>query len=144
MKKIISFILVLFIICISAIPAFAATVKVSAPDTLLSEQESAVVPVSTSGNTGIMGFKMQAKFNPDILEVLSVSKGELTAKGSFNSKIDTNKGVVTIIWNHTAQIEGDGSLFVLAVRAKKNFKTQTIALSFPKQIHLMKALKMSL
>ena len=114
-------------------PAFAAGANVRAPESALSTEESALIEVSLSGNPGIMGFKIKAAYDTDKVELLSVSKGTLTAKGSFNTNINTNTGEVTVLWNHTGEVKGDGSLFILAAKAKKAFGSAKIRLSFSQE-----------
>lgn len=130
MKKILCSLLAFIITFAFFVPAFAAGVMVSAQQTALSTEQTSLIAVNISGNEGIMGFKIVVKYNIEKIDIVSVSKGTVTNKGSFISNFGTNDGEFNVVWNNTNEIKEDGSLFVIGVKAKQNFDSAKISLSF--------------
>ena len=130
MKKILCSLLTFIIVFAFFIPAFAAGVTVSAQETALSMEQTSLIAVNISGNVGIMGFKIIVKYNVEKVDIVSVSKGTVTNKGNFISNFGANDGEFNIVWNNTNEVKEDGSLFVIGVKAKQNFDSAKIALSF--------------
>lgn len=99
------------------ITAFAEnTASVYVDKVFLNYGEPVMIPVRIKDNSGIMGFKITVEYNPDELELITVSKGEITANGNFSTNVGVNKGVVDIVWNNTADIVGDGTLFIISAK----------------------------
>lgn len=112
--------------------AFAAdAVTVSADKLSLSQDEPTLIPIKIENNSGIMGFKMTVEYPADKLDIKSVSRGEVTAKGNFNSNLGINDGRFDVLWNNTEEIKTDGTLFLISAQAKTDIKKDTeIKLSF--------------
>lgn len=132
MKKIITILLSILLVLQCNIIAFAAdTVTVSADKVSLTQDEPTLIPIKIENNNGIMGFKMTVEYPADKLDVKSVSKGEITAKGNFNSNLGINDGRFDVLWNNVDEIKNDGILFVISAQAKTEIKKDTeIKLSF--------------
>lgn len=132
MKKIITIILAVFLILQCNIIAFATdAVTVSADKISLSQEEPTLIPIKIENNSGIMGFKMTVEYPADKLDIKSVSRGEVTAKGNFNSNLGINDGRFDVLWNNTEEIKTDGTLFLISAQAKTDIKKDTeIKLSF--------------
>ena len=130
MKKTISCFLACLLIIALALPAFAAGVTVSAQDAAISTEQTSLISVDISGNTGIMGFKIVVKYDVKKVDIVSVTKGDRASKGNFISNFGTNDGAFNVVWNNTSQIKEDGSLFVIGVKAKENFDASKIELSY--------------
>ncbi len=134
MKKIITIILTVFLILQCNIIAFAAdTVTVSADTISLSQDEPTLIPIKIENNSGIMGFKMTVEYPVDKLDIKSVSRGEITVKGNFNTNLGINDGKFDVLWNNVEEIKTDGTLFLISAQAKTEIKKDTeIKLSFSK------------
>lgn len=131
MKKILSFILALMLILPFCLTAFAADVTVSAEDVHLITEEATLIPVNLSGNSGIMGFRITVEYPVESVEIKSVSRGEITAKGNFNTNFGINDGKFDVLWNNTENITNDGSLFVISAQSKATITKDTeIKISF--------------
>lgn len=132
MKKFITIILSLLLIFQCNIVAFADdSVTVSADKISLSQEESILIPIKIKNNSGIMGFKMTVEYPVDKLDIKSVSRGEITAKGNFNTNLGINDGRFDVLWNNVEEIKTDGTLFLVSVQAKTEIKKDTeIKLSF--------------
>ena len=132
MKKIITIILAIFLILQCNIIAFAAdTVTVSADKNSLSQDEPTLIPIKIENNSGIMGFKITVEYPVDKLDIKSVSRGEITAKGNFNTNLGINDGKFDVLWNNVEEIKSDGTLFLISAQAKTEIKKDTeIKLSF--------------
>lgn len=132
MKKFITIILSLLLIFQCNIIAFAAdSVTVSADKISLSQEEITLIPIKIKNNIGIMGFKMTVEYPVDKLDIKSVSRGEITAKGNFNTNLGINDGRFDVLWNNIDEIKTDGTLFLISVQAKMEIKKDTeIKLSF--------------
>ncbi|MBQ3006736.1 MAG: leucine-rich repeat protein [Clostridia bacterium] len=84
------------------------------------------IPVYISGNTGIMGFGLNVSYDSEKITPLSVEKGNLLSSGMLDNNIGVNEGSYKIIWNHSADIDGDGLLLTLSFKAAKNLSVQSI------------------
>lgn len=131
MKKILSIILVLMIVLSFNITALAADVTVSAEDVHLTTEGATLIPINISGNSGIMGFRITVEYPVESVEIKSVSRGEITTKGNFNTNLGINDGKFDVLWNNTENITDDGSLFVFSAQAKTTITKDTeIKISF--------------
>lgn len=132
MKKIITTILSLLMIFQCSIVAFAAdSVTVFADKISLSQEKPTLIAIKIKNNSGIMGFKMTVEYPVDKLDIKSVSRGEITAKGNFNTNLGINDGRFDVLWNHVEEIKTDGTLFLISAQAKTSIKKNTeIKLSF--------------
>lgn len=132
MKKFISIILTILIMFQFNFVALAAnTATVSADKVSLSQEEPTLIPVKIKNNNGIMGFKITVEYPVDKLDIKSVSRGEITAKGNFNTNFGINDGKFDVLWNNTDDVSGDGTLFVLSAQAATEISKDTaIKLSF--------------
>lgn len=132
MKKFITIILSLLLIFQCNIIAFAEdSVTVSADKISLSQEEPALIPIKIQNNSGVMGFKMTVEYPVDKLDIKSVSRGEITAKGNFNTNFGINDGRFDVLWNNVDEIKTDGTLFLISAQAKTEIKKDTeIKLSF--------------
>lgn len=132
MKKIITIILALLLIFQCNIVALADnSVIVSADKISLSQDEPILIPIKIENNSGIMGFKMTVEYPVDRLDVKSVSRGEITTKGNFNTNLGINDGKFDVLWNNVEEIKNDGTLFLISAQAKAEIKKDTeIKLSF--------------
>lgn len=132
MKKIITIVLALLLMLQCNIIAFAGdSVTVSADKISLSQEEPVLIPIKIENNSGIMGFKMTVEYPVDKLDIKSVSRGEITAKGNFNTNLGINDGRFDVLWNSVDEIKTDGTLFLISAQAKTEIKKDTeIKLSF--------------
>lgn len=132
MKKFITIILSLLLIFQCNIVAFAAdSVTVLVDKINLSQKEVTLIPIIIKNNSGIMGFKMTVEYPVDKLDIKSVSRGEITAKGNFNINLGINDGKIDVLWNNVEEIKTDGTLFLISAQAKTEIKKDTeIKLSF--------------
>lgn len=132
MKKIITIILSLLLLLQCNITAFASNKAiVSADKVSLSQNEPILIPIKIENNSGIMGFKMTIEYPVDKLDIKSVSRGEITAKGNFNTNFGINDGRFDVLWNNVEEIKNDGTLFLISAQAKAEIKKDTeIKLSF--------------
>ncbi len=132
MKKFITIILSLLMIFQCNFVVFAADkVTVSADKISLSQDEPTFIPIKIENNSGIMGFKMTIEYPVDKLDIKSVSRSEITAKGNFNTNLGINDGKFDVLWNNVDEIKSDGTLFLISAQAKTEIKKDTeIKLSF--------------
>lgn len=74
------------------------------------------VPIYVENNNGIMGFKVNVRYDSSVLQNPSITRGDLTSAGMFNDSIggtyeQTNEFFV--LWSSDADVTGDGTLFVV-------------------------------
>ncbi len=81
--------------------------------------EPILIPVKIQNNGGIMGFKITVEYNSAELELLSVTKGEITTAGNFSTNLGKKDSAVDIVWNNTSEIKGDGTLFIISAKTKQ-------------------------
>lgn len=132
MKKIISVLLFAAIIFNFNIYYFAAEpVSVKADDVALLQNQERSIPVKIENNSGIMGFKITVEYPVDKIDVKSVSRGDITSKGNFNTNFGINDGKFDVLWNNVEEIKNDGTLFLIDVEpaSTSNFNSE-IKLSY--------------
>lgn len=97
----------------------ADTIKVSAVyDAIYKVNDNTyIVPLYIVDNPGIMGFRIDIGYDPDLLRIDTISKGKVTSDGNFNNNIATaeKSGNVSVWWNSTDNVVGDGSLMYITV-----------------------------
>lgn len=119
MKKLISIVIAILLVFQVNIIAFAAeTPTVSAEKVTLTENE-ALIPVEIKNNTGLMGYKITVKYDTTKVDICSIIKGDICAKGNFVTNFGTVEGAFDVLWNNTENVSKDGSLFVLSAKAKE-------------------------
>lgn len=57
----------------------------------------------------------------DKIFISSVTRGDVTKKGNFNTNFGINDGKFDVLWNNTEDVNSNGSLFVLNLKAKTKF-----------------------
>ncbi len=132
MKKFICTVLAFLMISQFAISAFAEeSVDVYSDKISLTTEEQTLVPIYIRNNPGIMGFKITVEYPIDKIDIKSVTRGEVTSRGNFNTNFGMTDGTFDIVWNNVSQIKTDGSLFILSAVANKEISKNTqINLSF--------------
>lgn len=89
------------------------------------------IPVKIWGNTGIMGFRVSVKYDPDVLSMTNVASDQLTSEGLFNNSLGQKKRSFDVLWSGSEPMHGDGVLFTLYAKAKDAFAgTTEIKLSY--------------
>lgn len=132
MKKIISVLLFTLLILNFNICSFAAEpVSVQADDVTLVQNQEISVPIKIENNSGIMGFKITVEYPVDKIDIKSVSRGDITSKGNFNTNFGINDGRFDVLWNNVEESGDNGSLFIITVEpaSTSNFNTE-IKLSY--------------
>lgn len=132
MKKIISVLLFTLLILNFNICSFAAEpVTVQANDVTLVQDQEISVPIKIENNNGIMGFKITAEYPVDKIDIKSVSRGDVTSKGNFNTNFGINDGRFDVLWNNVEEVQDDGNLFIITVEpaSTSNFNAE-IKLSY--------------
>ena len=118
MKKITMFFLTVIFMLNFSVCAFASDKAIVSADDVSISDGTALVPVSISENSGIMGFKISLKYPSDLIEIVSVTRGIVTSEGNFNTDIGMNSGYINILWNNTQDVIANGTLFTLAIKEK--------------------------
>ena len=132
MKRIVSVSLIFLMLLSLCVPAFAQEgYFVYVGKVFLQADEPMLIPVMLKDNAGIMGFRIRIEYSPDVIEVTSVTKGNLTSKGNFNTNAGVNEGSVDVLWNNTENVTQDGTLFTVSAKLKdKNAETAELNLSY--------------
>lgn len=134
MKSITRFLLLLcaatmFISCFTLTAVAKEAMVVSSTKIDASQKDEQTVTVSISGNDGIIGFKLHFEYNEKEVEIISATAGTITKKGSMMDNIGLNKGKFDVLWNHTSNVTGDGSIIILNVKCLTD-KGTTIKVSY--------------
>ena len=132
MKKVISVLLFTLLILYFNIYSFAAEpVTVQANDVTLVQDQEISVPIKIENNNGIMGFKITVEYPVDKIDIKSVSRGDITSKGNFNTNFGINDGRFDVLWNNVEEVQDDGTLFIITVEpaSTSNFNAE-IKLSY--------------
>ncbi len=118
MKKFLALIVTLLLIFQVNIIAFADTTPtVFADDVVLTENET-LIPIKIEGNSGLMGFKFNVKYDSTKVKIKSVTKGDFCSKGNFVTNFGTNDSTFDVVWNYTENITSDGTLFTLSAKSE--------------------------
>ena len=131
------FLFLILIICLLVIPLSYNCSAVESAS--IGGNESTVrvnvqtVPVFISHNPGIMGYKITVEY-PDGVNISSISRGTVCQKGNFNTTLENHlDNKISVVWNNTENITGDGSLFVLSLTAKKEAINKELKITYSKE-----------
>lgn len=115
-------------------PTYADTkTEVYGGDILENADGSYMTSVLIKNNKGIMGYKINLKYNEKELSVKTVTAGEPYRNGTFENNIGMKKGTCDVLWAGTKNIKKDGELFYLKFTKEKDFKKKAvIKLSYSK------------
>ncbi len=75
--------------------------------------EEISIPVTISGNAGIMGFMMSVTYDEEILTPTAVTIGELLSGNFDHNMAESEAGEYDILWSGTEDAIGDGVLYTL-------------------------------
>lgn len=76
-----------------------------------------IIPVYILNNPGIMGFRVDLSYDRDKIQIDAISRGKITEEGNFNSSnlSAVSDGYVSVYWNSTEDVAGDGTIIYLSV-----------------------------
>lgn len=98
--------------------ASAAQTQIYAEPITSRAQGDVLCPVRIRGNPGLMGFKLTFLYDSEVLNAVSVQKGEVTQNGILNDSIGVSSaGSFETIWSHSTNVTADGVLLTLVFRA---------------------------
>ncbi len=86
------------------------------------------IPVIIKNNIGISGFKFVIDYNPDEIEILSITPNTEILPERFSTNLGISDRVV-ITWYNTNDIYDNGTLFTLGVKFKDDFEGQLSSIS---------------
>ncbi len=115
LKKSCVFLFAALLTCALMAVAFAAdAAKVGAVRVETKPGQPIVIPVTISGNPGLMGFKLRFDYPAGVLKSPAAQRGAVTSAGMFNDSItgETN-GSFTVVWTNAQNVTADGPLCVL-------------------------------
>lgn len=121
--------LVLSFSLFSVVGSAANTATVSA-DSVSAGESNILVPINITSSTKIMGFKVSVTFDSQEVKVKGVSRGSVTAKGNFATSYGVFESKFDVVWNNTAEVDANGTLFVLTLDTTETVKDCEIKISF--------------
>lgn len=102
-------------------------VEVSADTITAKSGENIIIPVEIYGNSGIMGFKINVKYDASVLSSPLVHRGKITNQGLFNDSIGvSDEGSFDVLWSNTENFLGDGTLFLLSFKINETKADKTV------------------
>ena len=115
------------------LPVFAA--QVSARDMWVTPGKAVMLPVSVTGNEGLMGLRVTVNYDPAFLQRPTATAAGVTASGLFNDSISTSApGSFDVVWCADADVKENGELFVLGFTVSENAAGSTkITFEFSKE-----------
>lgn len=118
MKKTLSILIsVFFMLSVFTVNTFAESNATVFGETITAKKgEEQLVLIKIKNNPGIMGFKIRLAYLSDCVEVIDISRGDLTKAGNFNTNLGKKDGMVDVLWNDTKNATGDGVLFVVRLK----------------------------
>lgn len=136
LKKISSVLIAsLLIVCIP-LSAFALSAEIGGDKIFVKENSIFFVPVTLKNNPGIMGFKINVRYDPKLLSLPTITKGTLTSSGMINEGIGVGEeGSFDVVWSNTENVIGDGSLFTISFNCaeKVDAESTKITLTFSQE-----------
>lgn len=118
MRYLLGFIIGLFLCSCSVYAVDTYHVSTAASAIQMVEKNQYIVPIYIHNNQGLMGFRIDLNYNAQNIAIQSVTKGLVTAKGNFSSNValEQNNEVVSVLWNTTQNVTGNGSIMYLGVK----------------------------
>lgn len=102
-------------------------------DILENADNSYMTSVLIKNNTGLMGFKINLKYNEKEISIKTVTIGEDLNNGMFDNNIGLKKNTCDIIWTGTNNVNKNSALFYIKFTKEKDFqKKSTIKVSYSK------------
>ncbi len=92
---------------------YTKTAKVEMPRVSGIKDGYVEVPIKVIDNPGMMGAGFTFKYDPDIVDEVSVEAGEVFKDGYFNNNVDAETGDVRILWNDVDAVTATGTLFTV-------------------------------
>ena len=136
-KKICVFICSILLFISSGVGAFAASSPVVYGGEIKAGQDSELkIPVKIKGNPGIMGFRITAGFDKDLITVTNIGPGKLTNNGILSDSLQPGSGAdsVDVLWSGSESVTEDGTLFYIYIKTSKELRNDTeIKLSYAKE-----------
>ena len=137
-KRVVFICIAVVMMCSILIPniklSAASTTKVLAVEKYYEEigDNQLLIPVNISDNNGIMGFRLEFIYDREQLEIDSISKGNVTQSGAFDSVIEDSGdfGRGSIVWYHTENVQMDGTVCYLSITLKGNYSSRVIRLGY--------------
>lgn len=93
--------------------SLSANTKIYADDVSAKYGETVKMPVYISNNQGIMGMNIRFCFDPDVLKLIDVTKGNVLTSGTFDSGILTDENQIVISWYDSSDFIGNGEIAIL-------------------------------
>jgi len=103
----------IIIFSISALSSFAT--EVSLPEIVVQQGEELVVPVKIDHVKGLLAVSMEIEFDPEIISIKSVSKGELVKNFMLARNIST-PGKLSISMASAGGVSGEGVLVNIHIK----------------------------
>lgn len=118
MKKTLSILIsVFFVLSVFTVNAFAESNATVFGKTITAKKgEEQLVLIKIKNNPGVMGFKIRLAYLSDCIEMVDISRGDITKTGNFNTNLGKKDGMVDVLWNDTKNVTEDGVLFVVRLK----------------------------
>lgn len=115
----VAMVLCMLMMCSASFYATDSVSYILAEDVTVSQKDTTEIeiPVSVSENQGMMGFMLLLSYDSNILEPVSVSRGEALGAGFFNDSIGSSEdGLLKVMWTGSENSYSDGLLFTVKFR----------------------------
>ena len=126
MKKLLSFILSICLVCLLTVPAHAAgsiSIKMTASTKTLSRGDTVTVTVSVSGSAAVTQYGVQLKYDSSVFEVV---KGSHSVSGAQFAEFNASRGFAVLYGSPTTP-GGKVGTFTLKVKDSAPFGSYTIS-----------------
>ncbi len=115
--------------------AYSGAVIYTEPVSAL-QGDSLTIPVMLKNNSGIMGFRLTFSYNANVLEPVSVERGEKLSGGNLEDSIGvTDENSFDVVWNSTDDLTENGSLFLITFNVKSpvDFQNADINITYSQE-----------
>ena len=107
--------------------AISEIAEIYADDINASFNDEIAIPVYIENNHGIMGYRLDFKYDSTLLQPIAVScSAEFSENGLFNDSIGVKDGEFKALWNNVDEKYNNGILLTLTFKVLTNEKTDTV------------------
>ncbi len=112
--------------------AYAANTQIVSETVTASDGETISIPISISGNAGIMGYRISIRYSADAFSQPEVTRGTVCVSGNFNDSIDEEtNGSFDVLWSDSKNISANGELFTVTFKVNSSaVEKTTISVSY--------------
>ena len=101
--------------------------EIYADDVTANYDETITIPIYIENNHGIMGYRLDLKYDVNVLQPVSATCGsDFVNNGQFNDSIGVKDGEFKVLWNNVDEKYNNGTLLTLKFKVLTQEKVDTV------------------